>query len=118
MEGHGKYNDLLTTTEDKDSAYQWFEAKNREYERCKLKVCERIHELERELYYKPSSIRWSVRSKLSCSSAHSRRIKAAATAAKLEVEVKFLEQETELKRLQIKKQIEMANAENQAILEI
>ena len=115
IEAHNKYNYLLASTEDRDQSYQWFEARNREYEQCRLKLCERIHALERELYSKPcSSIRSSMRSKSSSSSAHSRRVKAAATAAKLEVEMKFLEQETELKRLPILKQIEMANAEKQA----
>ncbi|CAB4008321.1 uncharacterized protein LOC110040095, partial [Paramuricea clavata] len=47
-----------------------------------------------------------------------RRVKAVETAAKLEVEMKFLDQETELKRLQILKQIEMANAEERAMLKI
>ena len=32
VEAHEKYNDLLTITEDKDGAYQWFEGQNREYE--------------------------------------------------------------------------------------
>ncbi len=118
IEAHNKYNYLLASTEDRDQSYQWFEARNREYEQCRLKLCERIHALERELYSKPSSIRSSMRSKSSSSSAHSRRVKAAATAAKLEVEMKFLDQETELKRLQILKQIEMANAEKQAMLKI
>ncbi len=118
IEAHNKYNYLLASTEDRDQSYQWFGARNREYEQCRLKLCERIHALERELYSKPSSIRSSMRSKSSSSSAHSRRVKAAATAAKLEVEMKFLEQETELKRLQILKQIEMANAEKQAMLKI
>ncbi len=118
IEAHNKYNYLLASTEDRDQSYQWFEARNREYEQCRLKLCERIHALERELYSKPSSIRSSMRSKSSSSSAHSRRVKAAATAAKLEVEMKFFEQETELKRLQILKQIEIANAEKQAMLKI
>jgi hypothetical protein len=118
VEVHGRYNDLLISTEDRDHSYQWFETRNREYDQCRLKVCERIHELERELYNKPSSIRSSVRSMSSSSSAHSRRVKAAATAAKLKVEMKFLDQEVELERLQIKKQIEMANAEEQAMLKI
>ena len=100
VEVHGKYDYLLSSTEDRNHSYQWFEARNREYEQCRLKVCERIHNLERELYNKPTSIRSSVRSMSSSSSAHSRRVKAAATAAKLEVEMKFLDQEVELKRLQ------------------
>ncbi len=118
IEAHNKYNYLLASTEDRDQSYQWFEARNREYEQCRLKLCECIHALERELYSKPSSIRSSMQSKSSSSSAHSRRVKATATAAKLEVEMKFLEQETELKRLQILKQIEMAHVEKQAMLKI
>ena len=55
---------------------------------------------------------------MSSSLAHSRQVKAAATAAKLEVEMKFLDQEVELKRLQIMKQIELANAKKQAMLKI
>ncbi|CAB4033262.1 Hypothetical predicted protein, partial [Paramuricea clavata] len=117
-EAHGKYNCMLSSTEDKDQSYQWFDTRNREYYRCRLKVCERIHALERELYSKPNSNRSSMQSKSSSSSAHSRRVKAVATAAKLEVEMKFLDQETELKRLQILKQIEMANAEERAMLKI
>ena len=57
-------------------------------------------------------------SKSSNSSAHSRRVKAAATAAKLEVEMKILDQEIELKRLQIRKQLEMTNAEKLAMIKI
>lgn len=45
----------------------------------------------------------------------SRRLDAAAQAAKLKVEMKFLEQETNVRRLLLEKEIAFANAEEKAI---
>ena len=74
VEEHGKYNELLVSIEDRDHFYHWSEARNREYEQGRVKVCERIHDLERETYNKSCRIRSSIRSKSSNISAHSRRV--------------------------------------------
>ena len=52
---------------------------------------------------------------MSNSSARSRKIKAAAKAAKLEAQMKFLDKEAELRRLTCVKELEMARAERDAM---
>lgn len=129
-DAHNSYDQMLDSIESKDTSYKWFDIRDREYYECRLKMCERIHTMEREADSKPPSVKssrsshsdkskkTSITSKSSSSSAHSRRIRAAAKAAKLEVEMKFLYKETEFKRLQMMKEIEMANAEEHAMIKI
>ena len=59
--------------------------------------------------------RSSASSKFSRQSVISKRIEAASRAAKQQIEMDFLEQETEFRKLQIKKEIALANAEEAAV---
>jgi len=52
---------------------------------------------------------------LSSSSARSRKIKAAARAAKLEAQIGFLDKEAELKKVTMIKELAMAKAERDAM---
>ena len=53
--------------------------------------------------------------KLSSSSPRSRKIKAAAKAAKLKAEMKYLDEEAKLKRIKKMKELELAKAEMDAM---
>ena len=116
-----EYHDTMTNEEEKQASYQWFDIRDREYTECRLNLSERLYALERKSERSKSLS--SVRSRSSASSKSSRRsviskrIEAASRAAKLQIEMDFIEQETEFRKLQIKKEIALANAEQVAISE-
>ena len=123
-QAHKTYQQLLESHEDQEVSYRWFDLCDREYQECRMRICDKIHALEKE-YCKESTVK-SVRSgstksestkssQLSTSSAHSRKIKATAKAAKLEAQLQFLDKEAELKKLKLMKELAMANAERAAM---
>ena len=123
-EAHQAYHDLLESFDDSNASYHWFDTRDREYQLCRMRICEKIHALERESPKEPSII--SSRSKtttskstnssrLSTSSAHSRKIRAVAKAPRLEAQMQFLDKEAELKKLKLLKELEMAKAERDAM---
>ena len=65
-----------------------------------------------------SSSRSTRSSHLSSSSARSRKIKAAARAAKLEAQIGFLDKEAELKKLTMMKELAISKAERDAMKEL
>lgn len=97
---------------------------------CRIKLAERIHSLERaQGNSKPKSVasglsknsqntRKTVSSRSSANSARSKRIEATTRKVKLDVEMKFLDQELELRRLQLMKDVSLANAEEDAMKRI
>ena len=89
-----------------------------------MKISSRIHAIERGSFKKPpvkpssqSSSRTSSTGSSHSSrlSARSRKIKAAARAAKLEAQMEFLDKEAELKKVTMMKELAIAKAERDAI---
>jgi len=86
----------METKEDREVLYHYFDLIDREFSECRFKVSSRITAIERKAFEENSSVMSShsgvssntKSSKLSGSSAHSRKIKAAA---KLEAEMKYRE---------------------------
>ena len=123
-EAHQAYHELLELSDDLEESYHWFDIRDHDYQQCRMRICEKIHGMKRECHKEPSSIssrskttssRSTNSSRLSTSSAHSRKIRAVAKAARLEAQMQFLDKETELKKLKILKELEMAKAERDAM---
>ena len=122
-DAHHAFHEFLENEDEREASYRWFDVQDRECMECRIKLTERIHSVERaQDNSKPKSVtsgrsktsqksRKTVSSRSSAHSARSKRIEAATRKAKLEVEMKFLEQELELRRLQLMKDISLANAE-------
>ena len=114
-----EYHDTMINEEEAQASYQWFDLRDREYTESRITLSERLYALERKSEKsKPAS---SVRSRSSASSKFSRQsviskgIEAASWAGKLQIEMDFLEQEFEFRKLQIKKEIALVNAEEAAV---
>ena len=126
-DAHHAFHEFLENEEEREASYRWFDVQDRECMECRIKLTELIYSVERaHSNSKPKSVasglsktsqntRKTVSSK---SSVNSKRIEAATRKAKLEVEMKFLEQELELRRLQLMKDISLANAEEDAMKRI
>ena len=95
------YHDLMETEEEREVSYRYFNLIDREFSECRLKISSQIHAIKRKAFKENSSATSShsrvssstKSSQLSGSSACSRKIKAAAKAAKLEAEMKYLDKE-------------------------
>ena len=115
---------LLESKEEKEASYQYFDLRDRECMECRIKLAERIYAVEKALSNsKPKSVvsgfsrtsrnsRKTGSSRSSANSVHSKRVEAATRKAKLEVEMKFLEQDLEIRRNQLMKDISLATAED------
>lgn len=120
---HLEHDELLVTEEEREASYRWFDLRDREYTECRIRLCERIQAIEKDLYksFSDRSSVKSAKSKVSKASSSSQAalskalVDATAKAAKLQAEMDFLEQERELRRLQLKKAIAIATAEEKAI---
>lgn len=118
-----QHHELMETEEEKEASYRCFDLVDREFSECRLRISSRIHVLERKAFEEKSSVKSSrscgsfstKSSQLSSSSARSRKIKAAAKAARLEAETKYFDQEGELKRIKKMKELDMAKAERDAM---
>ena len=118
-----QYHDLMETEEDREASYRYFDLIDREFSELRLKISSQIHAIEKKAFEEKLSVKSShssgsfstKSSKLSGSSARSRKIKAAAKAAKLVAEMKYLDKEAELKRIKKMKELEMARAEMDAM---
>ena len=142
-QAYKNYSDVLTLEEDKETSYKWFDQCDREFQEFRTRVTERIHALERDIPSQrplPSISNYSKfshrskgstkshRSKGSAnshrsegssrSSARARRALAAARLARLQVEREFIDKESEIRRIQLRKEIAMASAEEAAMRKI
>ena len=130
-EAHERYESFLETEAEKEASYHWFDVKDRDFTDCRLRICERIHSLERSSYRsEPSeslshisdrsqSTRNSKNSRKSSSRSVSRaRADAATKAARFQVEMEFLEKEHEFRRMQLAKEYALAKAEEKALKKI
>ena len=108
-EVHDNYYSKLTTFEEINEAYQWFDIRDREYFQSRTRINERINSFEQTKAYdyvlQRSTLTQSSNSSKSpqnsTSSIRSRRAKAAAKAASLQIEMNFIDQETEYKKQQM-----------------
>ena len=123
-QAHKAYQELLESQKDQEASYHWFDLCDREYQECRTRICERIRALERKSYEELSvkssrsgstTSRSTKSSQLSTASAHSRKVKATAKAAKLEAQLRFLDKEAEAKKLRLMKELAMADAERNAM---
>ena len=100
------YEKILESSQERDEAYRWFDVRDRDYTECKMRLTQHLQAVGKRLYTVKSvksvssvNSKSTMPTKLSRSSAHSRLMDAGARAAKLEVEMKFLEQEAEVRHL-------------------
>ena len=117
-----EFHEYVEGEKDRAASYQWFDLRDRDFNECRMKISSRIHAIERRSIKassgkssSQSSSRSTRSSHLSSSSARSRKIKAAARAAKLEAQIGFLDKEAELKKVTIMKELAMAKAERDAM---
>ena len=127
---HHELQYLLESEKEKEASYQYFDLCYRECMECRIKLAERIYAVEKALSNsKPKSVvssysrtsrnsRKTGSSRSSANSVHSKRVEAATRKAKLEVEMKFLEQDLEIRRIQLMKDISLATAEEDAMKRI
>ena len=121
---HHELQYLLESEEEKEASYQYFDLRDRECMECRIKLAERIYAVEKALSNsKPKSVvsgfsrtsrnsRKTGSSRSSTNSVHSKRIEVVTRKTKLEVEMKFLEQDLEIRRIQLMKDISLATAED------
>ena len=119
MESHKTLHELFDNDEEKQQSYIWFDIRDRETMECRLRLTERIRGLEKQSAPEIPTSCCSKGSKSSSvssrSSARSRRLDAAAKAAKLRVEADYLDtlfdKEREMKRLQLQRDLAVSEAE-------
>ena len=117
---HNQFHDALESEKERLDAYNWFDLRDREFMECRRRLMECIQSLER-VQVKMSEAS-SVKSGKSCRSesvassrsTRSMRIEAAAKSARLRAEIEFLEHDKELRRLQLLKEVSIADAEEKA----
>lgn len=127
---HHALHYLLESEEEKEASYHYLDLQDRECMECGIKLSERIYAVEKALSNsKPKSVAsgFSRTSQNSCktgslrssvNSVHSKRVEVATRKAKLEVEMKYLEQDLEIRRIQLTKDISLASAEEDAMKRI
>ena len=123
-QAHRTFHNTLESEQERLESYQWFDIRDREFMEFRLRLIERIQSLERihSQESQASSVKSgkSRRSESVCSSrsARSLRLEAAAKSARLRAEIDFLDQERELRRLQLLKEVSIAEAEERAMKRI
>ena len=125
-DAHHEFHEFLDSEEQRESSYPWFDLQDRVFMEMRTKLVDKIYSEEKKIEKpKPKSVlsgetrsRSSKISNTSGLSARSRRIEAAARKAKLEVERQFLDQEREIRKLQLLKEISVAEAEENAMKRI
>ena len=117
------YEEVLNSPVDKEEAYRWFDVRDREYTECRMRLTNHLQALERKLHdarsvksSRSGKTRSTAPSRVS--STRSRLLETSSKAAKLEVEMQFIAQEAEVRRLQLEKEIALARAEEKAIKKI
>ena len=126
-QAYRSYDELLDDESAKGAAYRYFDLCDREFIECRVRLSEILRSVEQREHEKFESNRQetessrSGRSRVSGSSRSSRssvmskRVEAATRAAKLKVEMKYLDQETNSRRIQLEREIALTDAEEEAI---
>ena len=129
-QAYRSYDELLDDESAKGAAYRYFDLCNREFTECRMRLSEILRSIEQRNHEEFESNRQETKStkssrsgrtrvsgssRSSRSSVISKRVEAATRAAKLKVEMKYLDQETNLRRIQLEREIALADAEEEAI---
>ena len=129
-QAYRSYDELLDDESAKAAAYRYFDLCDREFTECGMRLSEILRSIEQRKHEEFESNRQETKStnssrsgrtrvsgssRSSRSSVMSKRVQAATRAAKLKVEMKYLDQETDLRRIQLEKEIALADAEEEAI---
>ena len=129
-QAYRSYDELLYDESAKGAAYRYFDLCDREFTECRMRLTEILHSIEQRKHEEFESKRQETKSnkssrsgrtkvsgssRASRSSVMSKRVEAAAKAAKLKVEMKYLDHETNLRRIQLEREIALADAEEEAI---
>ena len=129
-QAYRSYDELLDDESAKGAAYRYFDLCDREFTECRMRLNEILRSIEQRKHEEFESNRQETKSNKSSrsgrtkvsgssrssrSSVMSKRVEAAARAAKLKVEMKYLDHETNLRRIQLEKEIALADAEEEAI---
>ncbi|KAK6195425.1 hypothetical protein SNE40_000861 [Patella caerulea] len=113
---------VLESSEDKAELYKWYDLIDREYADCRIRVSEAIHKKEKtiERSHKSSKASSSCISTSSSksSSAKSKLFKAAMKKIQLSTDLQYLEEESKFKKLQLQKELELAQAEELLVRKI
>ena len=99
-----QYHNLTATKEEGEASYRLFDITDCEFNECHLRISSQIHAIKRKALEEKSSVVSShsggscgkKSSTLSSSSTHSRKIKAAEKATRLEAEMKYLGKDAKL----------------------
>ena len=94
-DAHHNYYKELYDTKESDEAYKWFDIRDRKYFQCRIRINEALLCLEKQTSDKMSLVSSKSSKGFSSSSVRSRRAKAAAKAACLQVEMELLEREAD-----------------------
>ena len=130
-EAQGAYDEVIDSEEDKKASYLWFDVGDRKYFEMRFKLVERIHSLQQPKAPKPNlPPAGSIKSQTSrgtkasiskssgksrASSSRSLKLEAAAKTARLKTEITFVERDSAMRRMQLMKEIAIAEAEERAI---
>ena len=114
-DAHHSYYKELHDSKELDEAYKWFDIRDREHFQCRIKINEALHCVEKRTSDKMSLVSSKSSKPSSSSSVNSRRAKAVAKAACLQVEMDFLEREAEYKKLIMQKELARAKAEEETM---
>ena len=114
----------------KGAAYRYFDLCDREFTEYRMRLTEILHSIEQRKHEEFESNRQKTKSNKSSrsgrtkvtgssrssrSSLMSKRVEAAARAAKLKVEMKYLDHETNVRKIQLEREIALGDAEEEAI---
>lgn len=124
-EAQRSFDELIDNEKEREKSYQWFDIRDRECFEIRAKLVERLRafEIKSRSNSRRGSMKsgYSFRSKSSLvsgkSSSRSIRLEAAARTARLKAEMTFLERDNEIRRIQMMKDIAIAEAEEKAIKE-
>ena len=111
-EANTRFCKELSSQAEVDEACKWLNVRDREYFECRTEISKLIQGLEENYALKSMSV---ISSRSSSSSVRSRRAKAAARAACLQVEMQFIEREAECRKIQIGKELAKAKAEEEVM---
>ena len=126
---HEAYNEVIDGDEDRQASYRWFDMCERKYFDMRLQLVGRIRSLQESSPLKSNKSRTgslksqnfmrtkasSVSRKSKASSSRPLKLEAAVKTARLKTEMTFLERDNKMRRMQLTKEIAIAEAEEKAI---
>ena len=119
-QAYRSYDELLDDESAKGATYRYFDLCDWEFIECLVRLSEILCSVEQQEHEEFESSRQetesshSARSRVSGSLRSSRLLVMSKRAAKLKVEMKYLDQETNLTRIQLEREITLTDAEEEA----